>query len=601
MSIFARGRESGTQSGRFESGKRQEHHYFLPGRFLKEVWEDIVKFSMQPGYTHFGNAFILIDAKDLKLHLKSSTLEGSWKMLIEMLDGDLNFNSLDSSFQFLDLGQEIISQQEKTICFFRTCCLNEGLAQISSDSSGLQSANYTWALTALTANQTLAYSKVSQQYQNGLIYSQFYSPLKCLFDAAGTYPFQNQSLNYLSISSEIMKLWQAGRIGSERFNIDMSKLQRAYTHSRDRILLALRESIQHGRSFSTRQEHRISIEMFHALARKPIQISSNQTFQTCLIVNSEEIFHLLYANICRFGLALEYTAAKLDISRDESTSDLSRIFRMFLQLQKASFTSVLLQAQGELWKSPSKLENKVKYGLGLRYQLEKFNFCWLSPSLLNWSNWSPEASFSDSNAFNYIPIHKTALGKTKYLLAERTEWEILERFARLLREIQDPSSHITYKILAFLGTMVIQKFRRDIWAALFKFAEPEWKDNTTLKREQALSGVLPLDYENVIGYAPSRFTRIKYSNKHKLTLQERWEILFHSDDKWDQQDLRKSWKEKPFRLFFQKCYDTIATTCDLATARSWEYLLLQTQFARSNFLLPSPSKYSFLQKYSKRG
>ncbi|PUU73396.1 hypothetical protein B9Z19DRAFT_1069019 [Tuber borchii] len=149
--------------------------------------------------------------------------------------------------------------------------------------------------------------------------------------------------------------------------------------------------------------------------------------------------------------------------------------------------------------------------------------------------------------------------------------------------------------------MVIQKFRTDIWAALFKFAEPEWKDNTTLKREQALSGVLPLDYENVIGYAPSRFTRIKYSNKHKLTLQERWEILFYSNDKWDQQDLRKSWKEKPFRLFFQKCYDTIATTCDLATARSWEYLLLQTQFARSNFLLPSPSKYSFLQKYSKRG
>ncbi|PUU82306.1 hypothetical protein B9Z19DRAFT_1061911 [Tuber borchii] len=284
-----------------------------------------------------------------------------------MLDGDLNFNSLDSSFQFLDLGQEIISQQEKTICFFRTCCLNEGLAQISSDSSGLQPANYPWALTAFTANQTLAYSKVSPQYQNWLIYSQFYSPLKYLFYAAGTYPFQNQSLNYLSISSEIMKLWQAERIGSERFNIDMSKLQTVYTYSRDRILLALRESIQDGRSFSTRQEHRISIEMFHALARKYIEISSNQTFQNYLIVNSEEIFHLLYANICRFGLALEYTAAKLDISREESTSDLSRIFRMFLQLQKVSFTSVLLQAQGELWKSPSKFENKVKYGLGLRY------------------------------------------------------------------------------------------------------------------------------------------------------------------------------------------------------------------------------------------
>ena len=149
--------------------------------------------------------------------------------------------------------------------------------------------------------------------------------------------------------------------------------------------------------------------------------------------------------------------------------------------------------------------------------------------------------------------------------------------------------------------MVIQKFRTDIWTALFKFAEPDWKENSALRKQQALSGVLPLDYENVIGYAPSRFTRIKYSNKHKLSLQERWEILFHSDDKWDEQELRKSWKDKPFRLFFQKCYNTIATSCDLATARSWEYLLLQTQFARSNFLLPSPSKHSFLQKYSQKG
>ena len=338
-----------------------------------------------------------------------------------MLDGDLDFSFLDPSFQFLDLGQEILSQQEQTICFYKTCCLNQAVAEIKSHSSGLKPTNYTWALSAITANQTLAYSKVSLQYQSGLIYSQFYSPLKSLFDAAGTYPFQNQSLNYLSLSSEMLKVWQAGGFGSERFKIDISKLQRAYTHSRDRILLALRESIQQGRSFSTRQEHRMSFKIFQALARNPDPISPNLLLQNCLIVNSEEIFHFLYANICRFGLALEYTANKLKISNDDSCLHLSPIFRMFLQLQRASFTSVLLQAQGELWKSSARMENKVKYGLGLRNQLENFNFCWLSPTLLNWKTWSPEDSFSNSNAFSYIPIHSTALGKTKYLLAQKTE------------------------------------------------------------------------------------------------------------------------------------------------------------------------------------
>ena len=601
MKIFARGRELGTQSGRFESGKRQELHYFLPGRYLKQVWVDIIESSQKPANKHFENVFLLIDAKDLKLHLKSSTINGSWQLFTDMLDGDLDFKSLDSSFQFLDLGQEIFSEQEKSICFFKTCCLNQALAQIRAESSGLKATNYTWALTALTSNQTLAYSKVSQQYQSGLIYSQFYSPIKSLLDAAGTYPFQNQSLNYLSISSDILKMWQSGGISGERFKIDIDKLQKAYTHSRDRILLALREAIQQGRSFGSRQEHRISIEIFHALAENSHGISSEPVLQNCLIMNSEEIFHFLYANICRFGLALEYTATKLNISNNESSVDLSRIFRMFLQLQRASCTSSLLQAQGDLWKSYSNSGDQMRYGLGLKNQLENFNFCWLSPFLLNWKTWSPEHAFSASTAFNYIPIHKSALGKTRHLLTQKTELEILERFARLLREIQDPSSHITYRILAFLGTMVIQKFRSDIWSALLKYCEPEWKDDIESKKAKALSGLLPLDYENVIGYSPSHFSRVKYSNKHKLTLQERWEILFHSDDKWDQQDLRKAWKEKPFRILFQKCYNTIVTTCDLETARYWEYLLLQTQFARSNFLLPSPSKHSFLQKLSQKG
>ena len=112
----------------------------------------------------------------------------------------------------------------------------------------------------------------------------------------------------------------------------------------------------------------------------------------------------------------------------------------------------------------------------------------------------------------------------------------------------------------------------------------------------ALNGQLPLDYDNVLGFAPSRFTRIKYSNKHKLSLQERWEILFHTSDKWEQKELRKAWKDKPYRLYIEKCYSMISAACDAETAKCWEYLLVQTQFARANFLLPSPAKHSFLQR-----
>ncbi|RPB00246.1 hypothetical protein L873DRAFT_1843177, partial [Choiromyces venosus 120613-1] len=274
---------------------------------------------------------------------------------------------------------------------------------------------------------------------------------------------------------------------------------------------------------------------------------------------------------------------------------------MFLQLQKASFTNTLLQAQGDLWRSQTGSGERTLPGLALKDQLATYGFCWLAPSVMDSSKWVFGNILSQSNTFNYIQIHPTALHKAKHLLDQKTQWEILDKFGVLLKDIQDPSSQETYKILAFLGTLVIQKFRTDVWTALFKFCDSEWKEESELKKELALSGQLPLDYENVLAFAPTRFTRIKYSNKYKFSLQERWEILFHSEDKWEKQELRKAWKNKPYRLYFERCYSTISTVCDAETAKCWEYLLVQTQFARSNFLLPSPAKHSFLQKQSLQG
>jgi len=69
MHIFARGRELGIQNTRFESGKRQELYYFLLGKYLKSIWQEMIKFSQRAGYTHFREMFLLVDAKDLKLQL----------------------------------------------------------------------------------------------------------------------------------------------------------------------------------------------------------------------------------------------------------------------------------------------------------------------------------------------------------------------------------------------------------------------------------------------------------------------------------------------------------------------------------------------------
>jgi len=114
-------------------------------------------------------------------------------------------------------------------------------------------------------------------------------------------------------------------------------------------------------------------------------------------------------------------------------------------------------------------------------------------------------------------------------------------------------------------------------------------------------GYIPLDFEHVMGFNPARFARIQFSNKHKYCLQERWEILFHQNDEWEKKDLRKGWKNWPYRMLFQKSYKIIEQTCGIETAKSWEYLLVQSKFARSNFLLPSPCKQSLLQRQTRKG
>lgn len=132
-----------------------------------------------------------------------------------------------------------------------------------------------------------------------------------------------------------------------------------------------------------------------------------------------------------------------------------------------------------------------------------------------------------------------------------------------------------------------------------KFCECQWTDGVKILHAKA--GLVSLDYDNIIKFNPERFTRVQYSNRHSYSLQERWEMLFHWDDVWEKKEVRKVWKNWPYRLLFQKCYEIITQTCGGEMARNWEYLLVKSKFARSNFVLPSPCKQSFLQRQTKKG
>ncbi|KAG0123463.1 hypothetical protein HOY82DRAFT_544235 [Tuber indicum] len=600
--IYARGRESGIKdmNNNSEMGRRQEIHYFLPEYCLEEVWHNMIQLSLRPGYHQFQDMFLLLDAKDLKLMTKGSTPEASGKKFWHFILQDINAQELDPSFQFLDLGQEIMSQEKESILLYKKCCIKSSIAKLKQRFSGLKMTTYTWALNSLSANRTIEYSKNSKLAKQGLHYSQSYSPIKCLFDAAGSFPFENSSLDYLSLSSELIKSWQANGPNGLGLSFDIKKLQQAYIHSRDRVLSALEGTKRRKMSFGVRQEHRLSYLLFQKLCSLQSSLEVGNVSATCLQYNNMDIFHYLETNFLRFGLGLEYSFTRINQTLNNHSDDLSKIFRMFLQFQKASYSHVLLESFGDLWRYNSIHNSKKDYpGLGMKIQLEIFNFAWLPLDTVDWQCWRLGEKYQNTSIFNFIQIHSGALHKSNSLLQKKEALDLVNQFGKLLSQINNSGSYNTYLILAYLGTMIIQRFRIDVWTSLEQFCECQWSDEGKIKL--AKEGIVSLDYQNVIEFNPEKFTRIRQSNKYKYSLDERWEILFHWDDIWEKNDIRKTWRNWPYRLLFQKCYQTVQQVCGTDTVQSWEYLLVKSKFARSNFLLPSPSKQFLLQRHTVKG
>jgi len=465
MEIYARSREDGIQgfTENIDKGKRQEIHYYLPGEKLDNVWEDILEFSLKPGFNHFQNMFLLLDAKDLKLITKAKSPTSAGERFWNILNHDINSDFLDEEFQYLDLGQEIQSSERSRVLLYKRCCIDFGLQQLKQSSKGLKSTTYTWALSTLAANRTMQYSKSSILHQEGLIYSQSYSPLKSLFDAAGTYPFQNSSLEYLSLTPELIKAWQSNGPSGMGIAFDIKKLEQSYIHSRDRILAALAGAVKRDMSFGVRQEHRVSSNLFNSLCQAEEIIQVDKMSTACWNFHNLEIFQFLQANFLRFGLGVEYSYHCLKSSDWNTAKDISRIFRIFFHLQKASFTNVLLESCGDIWRDEPQPTSKKQYpGLGMQRQLQLFNIGWLPLDSILWRNWSLHSKYQNTEAFEFIQIHSTALMKASSLLEKKTGLEIIDQFGSVLLHINNPQSYKTYQLLAYMGTMVIKRFRADV-------------------------------------------------------------------------------------------------------------------------------------------
>ncbi|KAF8470656.1 hypothetical protein BDZ91DRAFT_546168 [Kalaharituber pfeilii] len=130
---------------------------------------------------------------------------------------------------------------------------------------GMKVNLYPWALLNDVGNMTWELGKRHLLRFTGLIYSQFYSSTKEIFDAAKTYPFDDQSLEGLAIDPSLYKEWQRE---AKHFGCKWSPKKGRQTYGSGKLRVAEGLASALSKSFSIREEHHLTMDLLLQMGKR---------------------------------------------------------------------------------------------------------------------------------------------------------------------------------------------------------------------------------------------------------------------------------------------------------------------------------------------
>ncbi|GKU15871.1 unnamed protein product [Fusarium langsethiae] len=201
-----------------------------------------------------------------------------------------------------------------------------------------------------TGSLTIETGKRSSRRAAGLLYSQFYSSVKEVFAAGNVYPFTNTAIETLALDKKLRKTWELVGGGLSH---QPAALIKAYLYTKLRCHYALLGSMQ--KSFGTREEHRVSKELFYAIDSR---IRCRELHEQRLIIptddnspyhsfTSDTLLRWVRWNINKFCLGFEMVYSFQD--PHFVTWEYTRIMLMFLRCLRFSYTGGLIQKVGGCW------------------------------------------------------------------------------------------------------------------------------------------------------------------------------------------------------------------------------------------------------------
>ena len=266
----ATSRETGVQDTDEGRILNRALHYYIQGEFLDIIWSMIVEKCNQEGYQHFAESFLVVNGKNLKLMTQQPTPAEAIEKFVKLLSQTCNLSKFSPDFTYVDDGKEITPQPDEDLggltYLWRRCCLKSYIerAKMGVPRPGNLVGLYRIGFLNEAINMTFIPGQRHPLRYCGLVYSQFYSITKEMFDASKTMPFQNSAIEALVVDPGYRKLLDVvgKRVGN---SWDESKLKKNYIASKERSLAILDGNP--GDCYGIREEHRMSFKMLYGVIK----------------------------------------------------------------------------------------------------------------------------------------------------------------------------------------------------------------------------------------------------------------------------------------------------------------------------------------------
>jgi hypothetical protein len=230
-------------------------------------------------------------------------------------------------------------------------------------------------------------------------------------------PFENAGYENLAVDPDFVEAIEyAG--GVVAFN--PKTCEHGYLYSKNRANLTTKTAQY--KSYSTREEHRTTLELFDAMQPKLEELSQRKeppNYSYYYTIPSKTLFGFLHSQINKFCFGFEHLYTQGTVVQWEK----SQIMVYMLRMLRLCYSAHQLGREKELYKDQWVITNddgvviKEKEGLGLQNTLSKHGLGWFLPKI-DWKTWTIQPTLAPKMVFDNPHIQQVyqqrwqAVGRT---------------------------------------------------------------------------------------------------------------------------------------------------------------------------------------------